>query len=235
VALAVALLPRVGWLAGALALLAWLVSPDADREGTALLLALVLAPVPLLLPRAGPLWSVAVVAPLLGVVALAPAFVGLAALAGTAPRRAGLAAAGFLWLAGGEALVGDPLLFGSPDGTEHLTLWQSSISAAAADAVWPLLASPALAPALAWAAFAPLLPLLVRGRSAVLDLTAGALWAIGLVGAHAALGDLMASTGALPDAHGAVGGALVGAVAAVVAATVLAQRDLRPDRPAAAP
>ena len=235
VALAVALLPRVGWLAGALALLAWLVSPEADREGTALLLAVLLAPVPLLLPRAGLLWSVPVVAPLLGALALAPAFVGLAALARTTPRRAGLAAAGFLWLAGGEALVGDPLLFGSPDGTENPALWQSSVTAGAADAVWPLLASPGLAPALAWAAFAVALGLLVRGRSSPLDLTAGTLWAIGLMVAHAALGELLASTGALPDARGAVTGALLGAAVAVATATWLAQRDARLDRPALAP
>jgi len=235
VALAVALLPRIGWLAGALGLLAWLVSPGADREGTALLLAFVLAPVPLLLPRAGLLWSVPVAAPLLGVVALAPAFVALAALARTGPRRAGLAVAGFVWLAGGEALVGEPLLYGSPDGTENLALWASSITAGAADAVWPLLASSALVPALVWAAFAVVLGLLVRGRSIALDLAVGGLWAIGLVVAHVALGDLLASTGALPDARGSVAGAFLGALGAVAGARMLARRDPRLERPIAAP
>ena len=235
VALAVALLPRIGWLAGALGLLAWLVSPGADREGTALLLAFILAPVPLLLPRAGLLWSVPVAAPLLGVVALAPAFVAVAALARTAPRRAGLAGAGFLWLAGGEALVGEPLLFGSPDGTENLALWQSSITAGAADAIWPLLASTALVPALVWAAFAAVLGLLVRGRSMALDLAVAGLWATGLVLAHVALGDLLASTGALPDARGGVAGAFLGALGAVAGASMLARRYPRLERPVAAP
>jgi len=235
IALAVALLPRIGWLAGALGLLAWLVSPEADREGTALLLAFVLAPVPLALPRAGLLWSVPVAAPLLGVVALAPAFVALAALARTGPRRAGLAVAGFVWLAGGEALVGEPLLYGSPDGTENLALWASSITAGAADAVWPLLASSALVPALVWAAFAVVLGLLVRGRSIALDLAVGGLWAIGLVVAHVALGDLLASTGALPDARGSVAGAFLGALGAVAGARMLARRDPRLERPIAAP
>ena len=203
----------------------WLVSPEADREGTALLLAFVLAPVPLLLPRAGLLWSVPILAPLLGAASLAPAFVAVAALAPTMARRAGLAAAGFLWLAGGEALTGDPLLFGSPDGTESLALWQSSITAGASDAVWPLLSSPALAPALVWAGFAVLLPFLVRGRSTGVDLAAGSLWAIGLLLAHSALGDLLASSGGLADARGAVAGTLIGAVAAVAAAAALARRD----------
>ncbi len=146
VAVGVALLPRIGWLVSALLLIAWLASPEADREGTALLLAFVLFPVPLLLPRAGTLWSVPILAPLLGAASLAPAFVAVAALAPTMARRAGLAAAGFLWLAAGEAITGDPLLFGSPDGTESLALWQSSITAGASDAVWPLISSPALAP-----------------------------------------------------------------------------------------
>ncbi len=229
VAVGVALLPRVGWLTSALLLLGWLVSPEADREGTALLLAFLLAPVPLLLPRAGVLWSVPVLAPLLGAASLAPAFVAVAAMAPTMARRAGLAAAGFLWLAGGEALTGDPLLFGSPDGTESLALWQSSITAGASDAVWPLISSPALAPALVWAGFAAVLPLLVRGRSTGLDLAAATLWAVGLVGAHAALGDLMASSGGLSDARGAVVGTLLGAAAAVAAATALARRPASGD------
>ena len=112
-----ALLPRIGWLTGALFVCGWLASPDAGREGTALVLALACAPVPFLLPRAGLLWSLPAVAPLLGVVALGPAFIGLAALAPTHARRAGLAAAGFLWLALAETLTGEALLFGVPDGT----------------------------------------------------------------------------------------------------------------------
>jgi hypothetical protein len=224
VAVGVALLPRIGWMASALLLLAWLVSPQADREGTALLLAFVLVPVPLLLPRAGLLWSVPILAPLLGAASLAPAFVAVAALARTPWRRAGLAAAGFLWLAGGEALTGDPLLFGSPDGTGSLALWQSSITHSASEAVWPLLSSPALAPALVWAGFAALLPVLVRGRSTGIDLAAGTLWAVGLIAAHAALGNLLASSGGLTDGRGAVVGTLLGAAAAVAAATALAHR-----------
>jgi hypothetical protein len=229
VAVGVALLPRIGWLVSALLLIAWLASPQADREGTALLLAFVLFPVPLLLPRAGTLWSLPILAPLLGAASLAPAFVAVAALAPTMARRAGLAAAGFLWLSAGEAITGDPLLFGSPDGTESLALWQSSITAGASDAVWPLISSPALAPALVWAGFAAVLPLLVRGRSTGLDLAAATAWAVGLVGAHAALGDLMASSGGLTDARGAVLGTLLGAAAAVAAATALARRPASGD------
>ena len=87
-ALAVALLPRIAWLMVAAGLCGWLISPEADRQGTALILAAAAAPMPLLLPRAGLLWSVPILAPLLGAVAIGPAFVGVAALAHRlAPRR----------------------------------------------------------------------------------------------------------------------------------------------------
>ena len=157
-AAATAVLPRIGWLLAVIGLCGWLVSPEADRQGTALLLLAAAAPIPLLLPRAGLLWSVPVLAPLLGTIALGPAFVGVAALASTPARRAGLAAAGLWWLVLGEALTGRALLFGSPDGTLPRGDWEGSISAAAADALQPLATTPALAPALAWVAVAIALP-----------------------------------------------------------------------------
>jgi eukaryotic-like serine/threonine-protein kinase len=215
-ALAVALLPRIAWLLVAAGLCAWFVSPDADRQGTALVLAAAAAPIPFLLPRAGLLWSVPVLAPLLGTVALAPVFVGVAALAPTAWRRAGLAAAGFIWLALGEVLTGETLLFGVPDGVPARGDWEGSISAAASDALGPLVSGPALAPAAVWAAFALLLPLVVRGRWLAVDLVGAFLWAAGLIAAHTALGDVLAATTALDEARGVVAGS-VGAALVVLA------------------
>ncbi len=136
-ALLVALLPRVGWLLTALGLCGYLTLPDTDRAGTALVLAAALAPVPLLLPRAGTLWSVPALAPLLGTVALAPLFVGVAALPRSPWRRAGLGVAGFLWLAVAEVLTGEQLLFGVADGTAPRSAWEDSPIDAAADALAP--------------------------------------------------------------------------------------------------
>jgi eukaryotic-like serine/threonine-protein kinase len=221
-ALAVALLPRIGWLLVAAGLCAWFVSPDADRQGTALVLAAAAAPIPFLLPRAGLLWSVPVLAPLLGTVALAPVFVGVAALAPTAWRRAGLAAAGFIWLALGEALTGETLLFGVPDGVLPRGDWEGSISAAASDALGPLVSGPALAPAAVWAAFALLLPLVVRGRWLAVDMMGALLWTAGLIAAHTALGDMLAATTALDEARGVVAGS-VGAALVVLAVSQIAQ------------
>ncbi len=226
VALAVALLPRIGWICAALALCGWLASPEAGQAGTALVLAAALAPVPVLLPRAGLLWSAPALAPLLGTLALAPAFAGVAAVAarlglryGRGGVRAGcLAAAGMLWLAVAEMLSGERLLFGVSDGTRPRVGWQASPVDAAADALAPLLGSPALTPAVVWAGFALALPLLVRGRYLALDLALAVLWVAALIAAHEALGDLLASTTELARARGAVAGAALGGVATVAAA-----------------
>ena len=129
-------LPRIGWLLAAIGLCGWLVSPEADRQGTALVLAAAPRPVPLLLPRAGLLWSRSGArAPARHDRARRRPSSGVAALAPTASRRAGLAAAGFLWLVLAEVLTGRALLFGSPDGTLPRDDWEGSISAAAADAL----------------------------------------------------------------------------------------------------
>ena len=219
-ATATALLPRIGWLVSAACLIGWLASPDAGREGTALVLAAALAPVPFLLPRAGVLWSAPVLAPLLGVVALAPLFVALAGLCSTGWRRAGLAAAGFWWLVIAEVVSGEALLFGTADGTLPREDWEGSIRDAAGDSLYPLLSSPAIAPVVIWVALAVALPFVVRGRSLALDVLGAALWAAALVTAHAGVADMVASSVELDQARGAVGGAILAVVVAVAAAAV---------------
>ena len=228
-AAATAVLPRIGWLLAVIGLCAWLVSPDADRQGTALVLAAAAAPVPFLLPRAGFLWSMPVAAPLLGTIALGPAFIGIAALASTTTRRVGLAAAGLWWLVLGEALTGNDLLFGSPDGTMARSTWEGSISAAASDALGPLVTTPALAPALVWAAGAVALALVVRGRWLAVDLLGAGLCAAALIAAHIALGDALAADVALDHARGAVAGSITAAL--VVVATFHMAGAREPWRP----
>jgi eukaryotic-like serine/threonine-protein kinase len=218
--LAVAMLPRIGWIAAALGVCGWLASPGADRPGAALVLAAALAPTPLLLPRAGKLWSVPVLAPLLGMIAIAPAYVAVAGLVQGAWRRAGLAAAGFLWLVLGEVLTGRNFLFGVPDGVAPALDWRHSAGSAAENALYPLVSSPALAPIAVFACLAAVLPLVVRGRYVALDLLAAALWAAALAAALIALGDALAATTALSQPRGAAAGAVLGALLAVAAATV---------------
>jgi hypothetical protein len=154
------------------------------------------------------------------VVALAPLFVALAGLCSTAWRRAGLAAAGFGWLALAEVLTGDALLFGTADGTAPRADWEGSLRDAAGDALYPFLSSPATLPVLIWVLLAVVLPLVVRGRSLALDLLGAGLWAAALVTAHAAAADLVAASVELDQARGAVGGAILAVVVAVAAAAV---------------
>jgi hypothetical protein len=215
-AAATAVLPRIGWLLSVIGLCAWLISPDADRQGTALVVAAAAAPVPFLLPRAGTLWSLPVAAPLLGTIALGPAFVGIAALAPTPARRAGLAAAGLWWLLLGELLTGRSLLFGVPDGALPRANWEGSISAAASDALQPLLTTPALAPVLAWMAVAVMLPLVVRGRWLAVDVVGAGVCAAALIAAHVALGDALAADVALDHARGTVAGSIAAALVVLV-------------------
>ncbi|HEV7845654.1 MAG TPA: serine/threonine-protein kinase [Thermoleophilaceae bacterium] len=223
-AVAIAVLPRVGWLLAVIGLCGWLVSPEADRQGTALLVAAAAAPIPFLLPRAGLLWSVPIAAPLLGTIALAPAFIGAAALASTPARRAGLAAASLWWVLLGEAATGHALLFGSPDGTLPRANWQGSISAAVSDGLGPLVTSPALAPVVVWAAGAVLLALVVRGRWLAVDLLGAAACAAALIAAHVALGDALAANVALDHARGGIAGSIAAAL------VLLARFHLGPGR-----
>lgn len=216
-ALAVALLPRIAWLAVAAALLGWLAA-GAGLDGAALVVLAALLPTPLLLPRAGRAWSLPALAPLLGTIALAPAFVGVAGLATSSARRAGLGAAGFLWLSAAEALSGERLLFGAPAQVPAPGAWEPSLVAAATEALPPFFSTPALAPGLAWAVFAALVPLAVRGRSLALDLARGSLWAGGLVVTHLALGDLVAPGGL--DARGAAVGPVVALLFVLLATAV---------------
>ena len=226
-ALAIGLLPRLGWLAAAAALVGWL---GADEPGTALVVGAALAAAPLLLPRAGALWSVPALAPALGAIGLAPAYPALAAFAPSAWRRAGLGAVGFLWLVCAEILSGRSLLYGVADGTAPRARWDGSLTGAAEHAVLPLLSGPALAPIAVFAGFAVLLPLAVRGRSLVLDVVLGAAWAAALAGALRGTDELLATHVRLATARGSVVGALLGATLAVAAAHVPA-----PAAPRAAP
>jgi hypothetical protein len=218
VAIAVMLLPRIAWLATVAALVVWFVLPGTGMQGAALVLLVATVPVVLLLPRAGLLWSLPALAPLLGAAALGPLFIVVAGFATTAWRRAGLAAAGLLWLAFAEIASGRTLLFGPAPGSTSHHEWERSIGAAGDHALAPLVTSAALLPAVAWAVLAVLLPVVVRGRSLTLDLLGAILWTAGLIAAHQSIGRLLSDHGQDMDARGLAAGALLAAVAAVAAA-----------------
>ena len=209
----VLLLPALGWIAAAVALLVWLA---ATTPGVALLALLALGPVPILLARRATSWSLPALAPLLGVAGLAGAWPALAGQAARWPTRAALGALGGWWLVLTEALTSRKLVFGAPHDVRAPASWDGSALAAASHALWPLVVGGMLALPALWALAAVALPWLVRGRAAALDLIGVAAWAAALAAATQAL-----SRGLMLDPpRGLVVGAVGGGVLAVSARAV---------------
>jgi hypothetical protein len=216
----VGLLPRIGWIVTGAVLLGWLAG-EAAIPGVALVIACALAPVPLLLALRGRAWSVPFGAPLLGVALIAGAYPALAGQARTLWRRAALGALGFWLLVLAEPLVGATLFYGDVRGTAPRVAWEGSLGDAAGDVLAPLLQSGVLACAALWAVGAAVLPWLVRGRSAALDLIAATVWAAALATGASAIGGALGDAVPHPDPRGAA----LGAAAAVLVA--VAVRALR--------
>jgi hypothetical protein len=81
--------------------------------------------------------------------------------------------------------------------------------------IGPLLSTGLLFGAALWAAGAVLLPLLVRGRNAALDVVAAVAWAAALAAAAPALDAGLAGQAAHATPRGAIVGAVLGAALAV--------------------
>jgi eukaryotic-like serine/threonine-protein kinase len=200
-ALAVLLLPRVGWIAMVIALAAW------SGGATALVLGAAALPTVILLRRSGALWSLPAGASLLGVAGLAGAWPALAAQAARPWHRAALGALGCWWLALAELVSGDRLALGTPP--------DATFDPGGAAHLWPLVTSGVLGLAALWAAGAVLLPVLVRGRALAADVVGATAWAAGLGSATQAIAGALAWQ---PAMRGLVAGAVVAGGLALVAA-----------------
>lgn len=209
-AAAVVLLPRLGWLAAAAALLAWLVAPV---PGVALVVAVAVVPVAPLLMRRGTLWSLPAAAAGLGMIGLAGAWPALAGQPARWTVRAALGALGAWWVALAELLISDPLVFGRAPAVLPRATWEDSAVEAMQHALWPLLAGGALGLVVLWALAAALLPVLVRGRTAALDIVAVTGWAAALAAATQALSEALV----LGPPRGLVLAAIVAGLVAVAA------------------
>ncbi len=213
-------LPRAAWIACALALIVWQVS--AGRAGVGVLMAAALLPLAALPRRAGPTWLLAGLAPALGFVGLAGAFPAFAGQARRWQERAALGALGYWWLTLAEPLAdsqaaGGRLWLGAPSNTPPRGAWESSLSVSALHVLAPMLTLGVLLGAALWAAAALVLPWIVRGRSAALDVVAAAAWSAALVAAAPALDAGLSAQAAHPSPRGAVLGAILGAMVAVAA------------------
>ena len=192
----------------------WLLIGAGD-PGTALLVAVVGA-LPLVPPVEGDATALPGSAPILGLIGLGPVYPALAGLTRGAAGRACLGAVGYVWIAAWEELAHRTLLLGPvADPPAH---WTGSASIALTDVVFPLIDPTVLAGAGAFALAALTLPLLVRGRTPVLDGIGALIWAAGLISALRLVGG-----GSTPP--GLLFGALV---AAVIAAVLVRRAPLRP-------
>jgi hypothetical protein len=197
-------LARVGAIAVILATIAWL-ALAAGRPGAALVVALLVVPIPLLLDR--PVhWALPALAPLLGALGIAPLYPALAALAPTAGRRFALGLLGFAWLAVAEALSASSLLFGTVAAAP--VSWTTSLSAAG-ELIGSVLAPDVVLAGLVWGAAAAVLGYLLRGRMVALELLGVLVWAACLVAVHRLLAPGAEAPAAAPLAVGAVALALV--------------------------
>jgi serine/threonine protein kinase len=212
--------PRAVWFACALALIVW--EAWVGRPGAALLL--LVATIPLAVLGAdrrgagsGLAWPVCALAPVLGLVGLAGAFPAIAGQAARWRHRAALGALGYWWLILAEPLLARRLWLGSPHDTPARGVWEGSLSSAAAHVVSPALSLGVLFGAALWAAGSALLPWIVRGRSAALDVVAATIWSAAIVAAAPALDSGLSAGAVHPSPRGAVLGAIAGGVLAVAA------------------
>jgi hypothetical protein len=208
-------LPRAIWLGCTLAAIAW--QMWVGHPGTALLLLAAAAPLVLLPRKAGLAWLSAALAPVLGLAGLAGAFPALAGQRTRIADRAALAALGYWWLILAEPLLRKRLWLGVPAGTPARAVWEGSLPSAAAHVVGPSLSIDVLYGAAIWALAAALLPVVVRGRSAVLDLVSALAWSVALLLAFSPRYVGLSSHVVSVTPLGAAFGALLGGALAVLA------------------
>lgn len=207
-------LPRVVWLATLAGLAAW--QAALGLPGVSLLI--LVAGAPLLVARRFSLaWLGAALAPALGVLGLAGAFPALGGQRARWRERAALAALGFWWLALAEPLLRRRLWEGPAAGLPARHAWEGSLQLTATHVIAPAITVQLLIGIAVWAAAAALLPLVVRGRSAALDVAGALTWTVALLAAIPLLEGSAAAATAHVSPRGALLGAVLGCVLAVCA------------------
>jgi eukaryotic-like serine/threonine-protein kinase len=193
-AVACGLLPRLGWIAMSVLLISWLSVPAG---GIAVIVAMAVAPVPLLLRRArGSWWSAPAVAAPLDVIGGGAAWLAVCGQAARPWHRAALGALGWWAVLAGRVL-------GHGRGA-----WADDPSRAWHEGVEPIVGDGlVLAVTGVWALAALALPLFVRGRALGPDLAGALVWGAALAAGTQAL---------TPDIGTAVLGATLAGVLAVL-------------------
>jgi hypothetical protein len=208
-------LPRLLWLGCVLSVAIW--QAMQGRTGVSLLMLAAGAPLLVLPRRSGPGWLAALLAPVLGLAGLAGAFPALAGQRADWRARVGLALLGFWWLALAEPLLAKHLWLGPPGGMPPRVVWEASFDTTSKHVVGPMLTVQLLIGAATWALAAAVLPWIVRGRSAALDVLAAVAWTIALLLAVPLLDRALLSHASYPSPRGALLGAVLGCALAVCA------------------
>jgi serine/threonine protein kinase len=208
-------LPRLLWLGCLIAFAAW--QAFAGRSGVSLLVLAAGAPLLALPSRSGPGWLAAGLAPALGLAGLAGAFPALAGQRSDWRARAALAVLGFWWLALAESLLRRRLWLGPPVGLPPRAAWEASVNATVTHVIVPTFTVELLLGAAVWALASAILPWLVRGRSAALDVAAAIIWTIALLAAVPLLERALLSHASQPSPRGVLLGAMLGCALAICA------------------
>jgi eukaryotic-like serine/threonine-protein kinase len=210
-------LPRALWAMLGLAAMAWLCA--TGRAGFAVILAAALVPLAAipserLSGHVPAVFLAGLFAPVLGLAGLAAAFPAVAGQARRWSQRFIVGALGYWWLLLTEPVLARRLWLGAPHAIPPRAVWESSLTGAAEHVVGPLLSPGAILGAALWGVGAAVLPWIVRGSRAALDVVAATAWAAAMTVAAPAL-DAGLSAGAHPLPRGAVLGAVLGGLIAV--------------------
>jgi eukaryotic-like serine/threonine-protein kinase len=162
-------------------------------------------------------WLLGALAPALGIVGLAGAFPAIAGQARRWRMRAAFAAVGYWWLVLAEPLLARRLWLGPPAHVPARAAWEGSLETTAVHVIGPLFSLGVLLGAALWAGGAVLLPLLVRGRNAALDVVAATAWSAALAAAAPVLDASVQGHAVQADPRGAIVGAVLGGALAVAA------------------
>jgi eukaryotic-like serine/threonine-protein kinase len=207
-------MPRLVWLAVLVGLSAW--QGALGMPGVSLLV--LAAGAPLLVPRRWGLgWLLAGWAPALGMLGLAGAYPALAGQGSHWRERAGMAALGFWWMTLAEPLLGTRLWEGPPTGLPARAVWEGSLRLTATHVIASSVTVGLLIGMLVWAGAAAILPWIVRGRSAALDVAAALTWTVALLWTVPLLERGAIAHTTHPSPRGALLGAVLGCMLAVCA------------------
>lgn len=211
-------IPRAAWMAATVGLAVW--QAAVGRPGVSVLALAAGAPLLALGRRSGPGVLSCALAPTLGLAGLAGAYPALAGQAARWRVRAGMGALGLWWLALAEPLLHRRLWEGPAAGTPPAGAWEGSAQSALAHVIGSLLTPQLAIQAAVWALGAAMLPWIVRGRSAALDVAAAIAWTVALLAGASLVGSAVGVQAAQAGQRGVVVGAVLGCALAVCARAV---------------